>query len=339
MDVDLALVWVPAEDGFRQPLFLHSAYPEKIDEPFGLENASMLDGIWQTVSNSNKPLSMESVTLPQELVRDSNLKLLALPVAWREDEPMGMLLLGSQPSHKFTRRQLMLLRTVAGQVALLIQNDLLMTQLEYQAVLDERTRLAREIHDGLAQTLAFLKMEAARMQSFYTKGEFDNLAQILQACYQTLSDAYLDARQAIDNLRHIPDNGLADWLKITAADFETLTGLQVNVSAVEFEHVFSPSIQVQMTRIVQEALTNIRKHAKPSTVSISATQCEENVIIEVKDDGRGFAPLEKQPPSQYGLRSMRERAESIGADIQVISAPGQGTTVQLRIPIREPVNL
>jgi two-component system nitrate/nitrite sensor histidine kinase NarX len=251
---------------------------------------------------------------------------------------LGMLLLGSQPSHKFTRRQLMLLRTVAGQVALLIQNDLLMTQLEYQAVLDERTRLAREIHDGLAQTLAFLKMEAARMQSYFSKGEYDTLAQILQACYQTLSDAYLDARQAIDNLRHIPDNGLADWLKITAADFETLTGLQVNVSSIEFDHMFSPAVQVQMTRIVQEALTNIRKHAQSSTVTISATERDGVAIVEIVDNGRGFSPGEEQPPSQYGLRSMRERADSIGADIQITSAPGLGTTVQMRIPIQEYAN-
>jgi two-component system nitrate/nitrite sensor histidine kinase NarX len=267
------------------------------------------------------------------------LKLLALPVAWREDEPLGMLLLGSQPSHKFTRRQLMLLRTVAGQAALLIQNDFLLTQLEYQAVLDERTRLSREIHDGLAQTLAFLKLEAARMQSYLTKGEVDLIGQTLQACYQTLSDAYLDARQAIDNLRRVPEEGLADWLELTAADFKTLTGLQVNVSFSEFEHVFSPSVKAQLTRIVQEALTNIRKHAQSCTVSISAFEHEGDIIVEVKDNGRGFSPVETRPASQHGLRSMRERAESIGADFQIISAPGAGTTMRLRIPVHEQAKL
>jgi len=339
MDIDLALIWVPAEEGLRQPLHLQSTCPEKVDDPFGLENPGMLDNIWQTVSNSNKTLSLESVTLPQELVRDSELKLLALPLAWREHEALGMLLLGSKPSHKFSRRQLMLLRTVAGQAALLIQNDFLLTQLAYRAVLDERTRLAREIHDGLAQTLAFLKMEAARMQSYFTKGEFDTIAQILQACYQTLSDAYLDARQAIDNLRQVPDDSLTDWLKSTAIDFEALTGLQVNVSSGEIEHIFSPSVQAQLTRIVQEALTNIRKHAKSSSVVISVLEREGNIIVEVIDDGRGFSPVETQPASQYGLRSMRERAESIGADFQIVSAPSMGTTVRLRIPIREIASL
>ena len=339
MDIDLALVWVPEDEGLRPPLLLKSTCPEKVNEPFELDNSSILNGIWQTVSKSNKTLSLESVTLPQELVRGSGLKLLALPVAWRENEPLGMLLLGSQPSHKLTRRQLMLLRTVAGQAALLVQNDLLMAQLEYQAVLDERTRLAREIHDGLAQTLAFLKLETARMQSYIAKGEIMSIERALQACYQTLSDAYLDARQAIDNLRRVPEDSLTDWFKMTAADFQALTGLQMDVSFHEFERVFSPAIKAQLTRIVQEALTNIRKHAQSSMVSISASEHDGEIVVEVKDNGRGFSPVESQPVSQHGLRSMRERAESIGADFQIVSALGAGTTVQVRIPNKERAKL
>ena len=339
MDIDLALVWVPEDEGLRPPLLLKSTCPEKVNEPFELDNSSILNGIWQTVSKSNKTLSLESVTLPQELVRGSGLKLLALPVAWRENEPLGMLLLGSQPSHKLTRRQLMLLRTVAGQAALLVQNDLLMAQLEYQAVLDERTRLAREIHDGLAQTLAFLKLETARMQSYIAKGEIMSIERALQACYQTLSDAYLDARQAIDNLRRVPEDSLTDWFKMTAADFQALTGLQMDVSFHEFERIFSPAIKAQLTRIVQEALTNIRKHAQSSMVSISASEHDGEIVVEVKDNGRGFSPVESQPVSQHGLRSMRERAESIGADFQIVSALGAGTTVQVRIPNKERAKL
>ena len=323
----------------RQPLLLQSICPESADEPFWVENRSMLEGIWQTVSKSNKTLSLESVTLPRELASKRGLKLLAIPVAWRENEPLGMLLLGSQPLHKFTRRQLLLLRTVSGQAALLIQNDLLMTQLEYQAVLDERTRLAREIHDGLAQTLAFLKMEAARMQSYITKGDFPSVGHTLQTCYQTLSDAYLDARQAIDNLRRVPEEDLSDWLAMTAADFNTLTGIQVDVSAGDFEHAFSPAVKAQLTRIVQEALTNIRKHAQSRIVVISAFEYNGGIVVEVKDNGRGFSPIEKQSISQHGLRSMRERAESIGADFQIISAPDMGTTVRLQIPIWEQIKL
>jgi two-component system nitrate/nitrite sensor histidine kinase NarX len=215
----------------------------------------------------------------------------------------------------------------------------LLEQLEYKAVLDERTRLAREIHDGLAQTLAFLKLEAARMQTYVSNRDVEAVSRTLQACHKTLSDAYLDARQAIDNLRRAPDERLSDWLQLTAADFTALTGIEVDVSNIHLHHVLSPSVKAQLVRIVQEALTNIRKHAQACGVTLSASERDEDVILEVGDNGRGFAPEEPQPASQYGLRSMRERAEAIGADFQIISTPGAGTTVRLRIPIREKASL
>jgi signal transduction histidine kinase len=219
------------------------------------------------------------------------------------------------------------------------KNEQLLEQLEYQAVLGERSRLAREIHDGLAQTLAFLKLEAARMQAYVSKGDVDAVTRTLQACYQTLSDAYLDARQAIDNLRRVPDELLGDWLELAGADFKTLTGVEVDVSNIHLSHVFSPGMKAQLIRIVQEALTNVRKHAGACRVTISACERDGEAILEVRDNGRGFTPEETQPTSQYGLRSMRERAESIGADFQIISTPGSGTTVRLRIPIREKASL
>jgi len=219
------------------------------------------------------------------------------------------------------------------------ESEELLRQLEYKAVLDERTRLAREIHDGLAQTLAFLKMEASRMQTYLTKGDMEAVTRTLQACYRTLSDAYLDARQAIDNLRRVPDELLGDWLEVTAADFNSLTGIEIDVSDIHLQHVFSPGVKAQLIRIVQEALTNIRKHAQACGITISACERAGEVILEVKDNGQGFTPEQTQPTSQYGLRSMRERAESIGADFQIVSSPGVGTTVRLRIPVKEIANL
>jgi len=217
-------------------------------------------------------------------------------------------------------------------------NEELLGQLEYKAVLEERTRLAREIHDGLAQTLAFLKLEAARLQTYVSKGELETVTRALQACHQTLSEAYLDARQAIDNLRQVPDKALGDWLQTTAADFSALTGMTVDVSNVCLEDVFPPNVKAQLIRIVQEALNNVRKHAQSCTVMISAFERDGEAILEVRDNGRGFSPEETRPASQYGLRSMRERAESIYADFQIASAPGAGTTVRLQIPIREKSN-
>ena len=87
-------------------------------------------------------------------------------------------------------------------------------------------------------------------------------------------------------------------------NFETLTDISVDVSKVHINHAFSPGVKVQLIRIVQEALTNVRKHALACTVTISAFEQENDVILEVHDNGQGFSPEETQPVSQYGLRSM-----------------------------------
>ena len=219
------------------------------------------------------------------------------------------------------------------------ENKELLDQLEYQAVLNERTRLAREIHDGLAQTLAFLKMETARLQIQISKGEIASIDQALQACHKTLSEAYLDARQSIDNLRRAPDEKFSDWLETTASDFKLLTDVAIDLSDLRLDTIFPNNIKAQLIRIVQEALINIRKHALADTVSISALERAGEIILEIKDNGSGFTPEEVLTVSRYGLRSMRERAESIHADFQIISAPGAGTTISLKIPTVEKINL
>ncbi len=215
------------------------------------------------------------------------------------------------------------------------KNEKMLELLEYKAIVDERARLARELHDGLAQTLAFLKIETARLQNYISKGDVDTVAHTLETCYRTLADAYLDTRLAIDNLNRNPDMSLGDWLSATADDFNAVTGQDVNIVLRGLAQTYSPAIKVQLTRIVQEALTNVRKHAEACTVTISAVQTERNLTLEVRDTGRGFCPVDIPQTSHYGLRTMRERAELIGADFQITSKEGEGTTVSLRIPIGE----
>jgi len=256
----------------------------------------------------------------------------ALPVMWNEDAPVGVLLIGTQRSRGFSPEQMALLKTVAGEAALILLNARYLVAVEYQAVLDERARLAREIHDGLAQTLAFLKMQSDQMQTYLAQGRLDRLTDTLAASNRTLSDAYLDARQAIDNLRRVPDMDLDALLRRLAEEFSVAAGIPVDVSRVEAMHNYSSSVRAQLVRIVQETLANVRKHAQAKSVTLSAREKEGELILEVYDDGLGFTPDMVASSSQYGLRGMRERAEMIGAEFQVISRPGEGTTVRLQIP-------
>jgi len=157
------------------------------------------------------------------------------------------------------------------------------------------------------------------------------LSQVLQQNYQALTEAYLDTRQAIDNLRMTPQPGLMHWLDQLLSEFETVSGLPVE-RHIDVGAELSPEVQAQLIRILQETLSNIRKHAHAQRVWVSLHEWEGDLILEVGDDGQGFDPAEMPELSQYGLRGIRERAEFIGADIQITSHPHQGTVVRLRLP-------
>ena len=334
LDVDFAILYlpggVPGQLNLAPQIFICKKRIES--STFSIPDQPFMEGIWKSVLASGQTLSLENVLLNKQ---EKWKTLLAVPLIWRGEDASGVLLLGSNNTQLLGQRHQALLETLAGQAALLIQNARLMVQVEYQAVVDERTRLAREIHDGLAQTLAFLKIQAAQMQNFLARGETEKLTNTLQANYRTLSDAYVDARQAIDNLRRVPTNNLRDWIGQVAADFEQDNSQKVNLVIEEFSSEYPANIQAQLIRIVQEALSNVRKHSGATSVNILGNHTVDAYLIEIQDNGQGFSPQDNSVVgnSHYGLRGMRERSESIGADFQITSQPGQGTRISVRVPL------
>ncbi len=264
----------------------------------------------------------------------------ALPLLLPEDtlpdvnEPagLGILLVGVNRPYEFHPRQRAILQAVAAQSALLVENERLIRSLEYKTVIQERARLAREIHDGLAQTLSFLKLQAAQMQSYLDQGDLARLGRILKDNYQALAEAYLDTRQAIDDLRLTPQDGLEHWLERLLSEFENLTGLRVERDIHPLGRPLAPEVQAQLVRIIQEALSNVRKHARAQQVRVSLIERNGETILEVSDDGQGFCMEDVPDVTRHGLRGLRERAELLSADFQIISQPLQGTTMRLVLP-------
>lgn len=330
--VDFALLYVPSglPGQIQAAPQVFACCDDTAGQSLSIPDGLFLEGIWKSVLSTGHSMSLENVTLNK---RETWKTLHAVPLVWQDQGPEGVLLLGSNSAQAFVQRHQALLETLAGQAALLIQNSRLMVQLEYQAVVDERARLAREIHDGLAQTLAFLKIQAAQMQNYLSRGETERLTSTLQASYRTLSDAYIDARQAIENLRRAPSAGLADWVRQVASDYEQATGQEVALDEFNLSVEYPPNVQAQLIRIIQEALSNVRKHAAAEHVAIRGIQKPDSVLIEVRDDGKGFAPEQVDGSLRFGLRGMHERAESIGADFQIASQPGNGTILSLRLPV------
>ena len=294
-----------------------------------------IEGVLKGVMASGEPVLLGDVS--GESLSDPGIhSILAAPLRSQSQASLGALLLGNRQGGPFHQRQLAVLQTIMGQVALVVENARLIAEVEYQTMIQERTRLAREIHDGLAQTLGFLKLQIAQMQNYLTQNELERLRQSADLCYETLSDAYQDARQAIDGLRISPTgDGLPGWLKQTSQEFKDLTGMPLLLEEIEVRSDLPPEIHAQLIRIVQEALSNVRKHARASAVWINCREVDDDLWIEVRDDGKGFSPEDVPGPSQHGLRGMRERAELVGADYQIISRPDEGTTVRVRLPLAD----
>ena len=198
-----------------------------------------------------------------------------------------------------------------------------------RALLEERARLAREMHDGLAQDLWYARLKQGRLVQLVQGDEERALAvDVMDAIDSGISDA----RQAVMAMRAgSTDAPLLEIVKRYVEDFEDRFALDVRFETSGEAPELPARVQAEVLRIVQEALNNVRKHADATVVRVAAVMDGESLRISVVDNGRGFAP--QQSTSGFGLLSMRQRAELIGATIRVDSAAHDGTRVSLALPL------
>jgi signal transduction histidine kinase len=210
----------------------------------------------------------------------------------------------------------------------------LFEQVRRLAILEERDRLAREMHDSLGQVLGFVNLKTKVAEDLITRGRAADAGEELSQMRSAVQDAYEEVRQAILSLRSAPHGqGLVPSLREYAGRLREQTGLDVRIESADGIEL-APAVEAQVIRIVQEALTNVRKHAGARSVVVRFGREGADVLVLIRDDGRGFdlGAVEAAKGLHFGLLTMRERAESIGGALRVRSAPGQGTAVELRIP-------
>ena len=271
--------------------------------------------------------------------------LIAVPLRVGEQNPIGVVAAGKRDRQIFHEDQKYVFRTMAAQIVLFVESTQGAKDIQYRAMIEERGRLAREIHDGLAQTLGFLKLQTAQMQSSLEKMDLERLSHLLKVSYSALTEAYQDAREAIDGLRLIGTRAsdelppqLDEAIRRLVSEYldnDMLSSIEVDLQSSEEMIELAPEVNAQLVRIVQEALSNIRKHSAASRVWISTRTDHKDIVLEVRDNGRGFSAEDVPEISKHGLVGMRERAELIGADFQVVSRPGEGTAVVIRFPLLE----
>ncbi len=291
-----------------------------------------LVSIASAVKESQAPILTGDLDLTPQDSSDGH-SLLVAPLR-SEAGWLGSLVLWTDPGSKISARQVRIVESVATQASLLIENHLLFQKVEYKASLEERSRLAREIHDGLSQTLGYLKLRMAQTIGWQEAGREEAVRKSLLDIEDQLQQAYIDAREAIDGLRMDPrEASFSSWLESLYQEFSEASQIQVVAEATP-ELNLSPVANAQLLRIIQEALGNVRKHAMASKVWITWNQDQHWLTLRVRDDGCGFDPEQLPIISHHGLRIMKERAELIGADFQLSSRPGGGTQIEVRLPLK-----
>jgi signal transduction histidine kinase len=214
-------------------------------------------------------------------------------------------------------------------------------EVERLAVLEERDRLAREIHDGVAQVLASMLVRLDTIEGLAARGRVEELGQEVGELRRASGEAYADVREAIADLRTRPEPGplgLRRALGEYVAQFGDRAGLIASFDAQAPQASpadLQPVAEVQLLRIVQEALANVRKHAQASRVVVRFWFEANAWHVSVEDDGIGFdpsVPASQERGGHLGLQIMHERAESVGGRTEVSSVRGRGTRVHALVP-------
>ena len=200
---------------------------------------------------------------------------------------------------------------------------------------DDRARLARDLHDGLAQDLWLARLSAARLAGNVS---LDDAARALCAdLIRTLDAGLAETQAAIAAARGEPGTAmtLATQVARRVHDFRDRFGLPIEC-AIEDGAAVPPRVAVEMQRVLQEALHNVRKHARARRITVRLAYRANAVVLSVTDDGIGFDPSVESVG--FGRQSMADRARAIGARLRVVSTDGRGTLVLLRVPVaaREP---
>ena len=269
---------------------------------------------------------------------------LAAPLR-RGSATIGTLAVGTATPRTYGVEDLETLSSLASQAAIAIENDRLQRELRALALSSERERIAREMHDGLAQVLGYVNTKSQAVESLLAGGHVPEARSQMAELASAARSIYVDVREAILGLSTPfapsgagPDGTLAGALAAYAQRFGDASKLAVSVetTGVRAADELPPEVVANLLRIVQEALTNVRKHALAQRVVVRVASEKDALVITVEDDGQGFDPGAAAAPSDwphFGRETIRQRAEQIGATAMWDSEPGRGTRLRVVVPV------
>ena len=286
---------------------------------------------------SSMDLSKEP-RLSREACRDEGFNsMMSIPLKSRE-QVLGTLGIYAKRLHAFSEMDQELLTLVGSQMGVAIENAQLYAQTREMAVMKERGLIAQEIHDGIAQSLAYLNLETKKLEGLLKEdsrkaamNELSQIREVIQGTYEDVRELLVDFR-----IKFKGDEDIVEAISNFARDFSQRTGIRVRINRSDGALKMASTDQVLLFRIVQEAFSNIRKHASASEITLCLSGTSTQVNVTVQDDGLGFDPevLEGKDPDHMGLEIMRERISHLHGHLKLDSKPGRGTTLLISVPLK-----
>ena len=250
---------------------------------------------------------------------------------------LGVLNVAGTEWRELSKEELRLLHTIGDLLSITVERSRLFRRSAHIGAMEERNRLAREIHDTLAQTLAAITLQMETADAHLEAGADEELVSTaVRKALELSRSGLLEARRSVLDLRAVPLEGrtLAEALQALLNEFQARTGVETGIWLVGAHQPLPVRLEVSIFRIAQEALANVEQHARAMNVHFELVVTPSSLVFTVADDGRGFE-TEGFEDGHYGLLGINERVHLMGGHLNLQSTPETGTQLEISIPLVE----
>lgn len=292
-----------------------------------------VDRTTATIHSFAGPRPPITITLPHCMEAGFR-EVAAVPVG-AQRQVLGVFNLFFRDAHETAAEERHMLETLGQHLGVAIESLRLASRDRELAIAEERNLLAQELHDSIAQSLAFLNLQAQMLRKALAAADAAEVARIVAEIEAGIQESYADVRELLVHFRtRIVEGDVEHGIRTLLARLEHQAGLRTELRVSGTAMPLPPDVQIQVLHILQEALSNVRKHAQASRVDVELVHAGDYRFV-VRDDGRGFAADgdDGARDMHVGMHIMQERADRIGGTVSVRSQPGRGTEVVLRVPI------
>jgi signal transduction histidine kinase len=338
MEIEAGGIYLLQEDTQTLTIAAHKG----LSAPFVAEvdNLKVGEGFSGQVAQTGEPLVVQDLStdprLSSSVIKESGFHSLAIAPLVSRGQVLGTLFVITLGYREFSQQDIELLTAIGSQIGVAVENAHLYEQAQQVAVVEERQRMARELHDSVTQSLHSSTLLAEAGRRVASAGDLERTRGYLTRLGEISQQALKEMRLLVYELRPLAlrKEGLVGALQQRLDTVERRAGVEAQL-VVEGEIELPPDVEEAFFRIAQEALNNALKHAAPASVVVTIhTEGElydQRVALEIVDNGVGFNTDAVAGDGGMGLAGMRERAEKIGGQLSIHSIPGEGTRVKVSV--------